>query len=169
MELVDVDTVVATTPGYARRLEIVPFSETPEVQLTMACIRAYLDAPNVLYVTPGGSLSAPVIENTGSARTGFHMEVIFNQATSSWSITDALGRTMTFEYDFLAGDKLAFDTRPGHRGVWLTRDLATSSLLNSLALGSSWPDLYGGVNTFSTSSPSFSWGDVYFQPKYWGI
>lgn len=169
MELVDGDTVVATTPGYAKRLEIAPFSETPEVQLTMACIRPYLDAPNVLYVTPGGSQSAPELTNAGTAPTGFRMEVIFTQALSQWSLTDALGKKMEFNYDFLANDKLAFDTNPGSRGVWLTRDLLTESILSSLMSGSSWLNLHGGVNVFAASSPAFNWGDVYFRPKYWGV
>lgn len=169
MELVDGDTVVATTPGYAKRLEIAPFSDTPEVQLTMACIRPYLDAPNVLYVTPGGSQSAPELINAGTAPTGFRMEVLLNEAMPGWSIFDAVGKKMEFDYDFVANDKLAFDTRPGSRGVWLTRDLLTSSILHALVSGSSWLNLHGGVNRFTTSSPAFEWGDVYFRPQYWGV
>lgn len=169
MELVNEGFVVATTPGYAKRLEIAPFSETPEVQLTMACIRPYLDAPNVLYVTPGGSQSAPEITNTGTAKTGFRMEVIFTQALSGWSIFDTMGKKMEFSYDFLPGDRLAFDTRPGNRGVWITRDLITSPILYSLVSGSTWLDLHGGTNIFTTSSPAFTWGDVYFRPQYWGV
>lgn len=169
LEVVDGETVVAQTHGHAKRLETVPFSETPEVQLTMACLESYLQDPNVLYLDPGGSQSAPEILNTGTAPTGFHMEVIFTANLSSWSLIDVNGQKMEFDYDFLSGDKLAIDTRGGHRGIWLTRDDVTTSILYSLAPGSVWHRLHGGNNVFATSSSSFTWADVFFRPQYWGI
>ena len=169
LEIIDGSTVVASTVGYVKKLEIAPFSQTPEVQVTLACTQPYLQAPNILFVAPGGSKAAPEIVNTGNAPSGFHMEVIFSAPVSSWILTDVKARKMEFVHDFLAGDKLAFDTRPGLRRVELTRDLMTTKLLSALAFGSVWHMLHGGNNIFSASSTSYNWGDVYFRPLYWGI
>lgn len=171
MEVIYNDSVVATTEGYIKKIEPAIFSQTPEVQITMACLRPYLEAPSVLYVTPGGTKAAPEILNTGNARTGFHMEVVFNAAVSNWKITDAAGNFLEFDYDFQAGDILAFDTRPGLRGIWVTRNLVTTKIIYSLNSGSKWLMLYGGNNVFSTSDQSFDWnaGETYFLPKYWGV
>ena len=170
IDLIDVDTVVATTVGYVSKIEITPFSKDPQVQVSMECLQPYLEAPNLLYIIPGGSKAAPEIQNEGTASTGFHMELTFNSGASSWVLTDTrTGKKMEFIYDFIAGDKLTFDTRPGSRSVSLTRDLATSSIIYTLTALSSWHMLYGGLNMFSTNFADFEWGDVYYQPKYWGI
>lgn len=160
--------VVACTTGYVKKLEISPFSKDPEVQITIACVWPYLQAPMVLYVDPSGK-STPEIENSGTAPSGFHMEVIFTQPASSWVLTDATGKKMEFVYDFLVDDKLSFDTRPGYRSINLERNLITSNILYSLSANSEWVMLYGGLNTFVSSSSDFNWGDVYYTPQYWGI
>ena len=168
LEIINNTTVLATTTGYLKKLEIVPFSKDTEVQLTIACTSPYLQAVDRLYVDPG-STSAPAINNVGTAPTGFKMSLQFTTALASWSLTDAAGKKIEFVHDFLANDILTFDTRAGSRTIELTRDLVTTKIIAALTSDSMWLSLYGGNNVFATSDPNFTWGDVYYLPQYWGI
>lgn len=170
VQIMNDDTIVAVAEGYVKNLTISPFSKDPEAQLTIDCLQPYLEAPDDLYVEPGGTKAAPVLTNAGSAPTGFHMELNLTADMPSLVLFDALNvNKMQFDYAFKAGDKLAFDTRPGSRGVWLTRDLLTTNIIYAFSADSTWFLLYGGDNTFHTNSQAFTWGDVYYRPKYWGI
>ena len=169
VQFMNVDTVVAETTGYVRRLEINPFSKDPEVQLTIACIERQLVAPDVIFLEPA-SKSDPEILNEGTAPAGFHMELSLTSAESLWSLTDIFGTyEMTFVYDFEVGDLLEIDTRPGHRGVWVTRSAVRKNIIWTMTPESVWFMLHGGNNVFQTSSDLFNWGDVYYQPRFWGI
>lgn len=168
LQIMDGVDVVAHTKGYVKTLEIVPFAKDPEVQLVLSCLTPYFEAPEIIFVSPGDA-AQPSIENVGTAPTGFYMEVNFTGPVSGWSLVDPAGKEMEFLYDFVVNDKLAVDTRPGSRGVWLTRDLVISNLIFALTANSIWPQLYGGDNIFSTSSQGFEWGEVYYYPQYWGI
>lgn len=168
IQLIDGDFVQAITTGYVKRLEITPFSKDPMVQLTISCLEPYLTAMYELYLEPD-TLADPVIENVGTAPTGFHMEVIFTSALSQWSLVDAKDRVMQFDYDFLPNDTLVFDTRFGMRTIELTRELITTSIIRALSKNSIWLQLHAGMNQFYTSSQAFNWGDIYYRPKYWGI
>jgi hypothetical protein len=161
--------VLAMTDGYVSKLEIRPFSQTPEVQITIPCLQPYLEAPTILYVEPGGSKLAPELVNSGTAPTGFHMEIVFTSSVNSWALLDANGRKMAFDYNFGTADKLVFDTRPGKRGVWLVKDGVTTNIIYALSTDSKWFMLYGGINAFTASSSAYDWGDVYFQAQYWGV
>jgi hypothetical protein len=76
---------------------------------------------------------------------------------------------MEINYEFLAGDILTIDTRPSHRGIWVTRGGVTTNIIWALSPDSMWYMLHGGVNTFITSSNGFNWGDVFYRPQFWGI
>lgn len=168
VRIMDVTTVLATTVGYIKKLEIVPFNAEPEVQITIACVEQYLQAPSFLYVAPD-SKSAPVIDNTGTAPAGFRMEITFTSNVTNWTLSHASGAKMELTYSFLSGDILTIDTRPGYRGIWLKRGLSTTNIIYALSADSIWFMLHGGENTFATSSSAFNWGDVYYRPQYWGV
>lgn len=161
-------TVLVQTVGYVSSMPINPFSKDPEVQVVVDCLGWYLEAPNLLFVAPV-SKAAPAIDNVGSAPSGIHLEVIFTSNLSSWTLTNAAGKKMLVTYAFLSGDKLAIDTRPGSRGIWLTRGGVTTNIIYALSADSKWLMLHGGNNVFATSSAAFNWGDVYFLPQHWGI
>jgi hypothetical protein len=76
---------------------------------------------------------------------------------------------MEFDYEFETGDLLTIDTRPGVRSIWLTRSGIGTNIIYALTHDSIWFMLHGGANQFTTSSPDFEWGDVYYLPQYWGI
>lgn len=168
IEIMNGSTVLVKTTGYVKKLEVVPFTKDPEVQIVIPCLQQYLQAAANLFIAPA-SKSAPVINNVGTAPAGFHLEVIFTAGLSSWTLSDASGKKMQVTYAFLTNDKLEIDTRPGFRGIWVTRGGVRTNIIYALSSDSVWYMLHGGDNVFSTSSQSFNWGDVYFLPQYWGI
>ena len=54
IEIVNGVTTIAKTIGYVKKIEINPFSKDPQVQVTLACLKPYFEAPTILYITPGG-------------------------------------------------------------------------------------------------------------------
>lgn len=168
VQIVDDEDVIASTVGHVSKMEINPFSETPEVQITTDCEKAYFVAPNELFLEPA-SKPSPTIENVGSAPAGIHLEVMFTEALPGWTLERSNGQKMQFDYDFLVGDLLTVDTRPGSRGIWLTRVGVLTNIIYALSADSVWFMLYGGVNSFATSSSSFDWGDVFYLPQFRGI
>jgi len=168
VQFVDDEDVLASTRSYVSKMEINPFADTPEVQITSDCDSPYLIAPDELFLSPE-SKPSPVIENVGTAPAGFHMEVHFTSDLSGWILQHSSGRKMQFDYEFLTGDDLTIDTRPGHRGIFVTRVGVTTNIIWSLSSDSTWFMLHGGVNNFSTSSSAFDWGDVFYLPQFWGI
>lgn len=168
VQIVNVEDVLASTVGYVSKMEINPFSDAPEVQITVDCTKPYLEATDELFLAPA-SKPSPLIDNVGTAEAGFHMEVQFTSDLSEWILQHSSGRKMHFVYDFLTSDLLTIDTRPGNRGIWVTRSGITTNIIYSLTADSIWHMLHGGVNNFSTSSSDFDWGDVFYLPQYWGI
>lgn len=172
VQIMNGSTIVAVTDGYVKNIVPVYFTKDPEVQITITCAQSYLQAPAVVNVaTASLSKTAPSIVNAGTAPTGFHMEVTFTAAKSVLTIgTDATFlKQMRFDYSFLSGDTLVFDTRPGLRSVQLIRNGVTSNIISALNSASTWLLLHGGVNTFSVITNTFNWGPVFYTPQYWGV
>lgn len=168
LEIMNEDTVLVSTIGHIKKLEIAPFSKVPAVQITIACLEQYFQALSDLYLDPG-SKTNPSIVNQGTASAGFHMEVVLTSALSGWTLTNENSEKIQVGHAFSIGDTLIIDTRPGLRGVWRKRSGVTTTILSGLTTDSVWLMLHGGTNTFTTSSPAFDWGDVYYKPQYWGI
>jgi hypothetical protein len=159
---------VMSTSGYIKKMEIVPFSESPEVQVTISCLKSYFEGPNKIYVETGLTGSQPV-ENQGTAETGFELKVLFVQEDINFVITDSRGNTMAIHYDFLVDDLLYIDTRPGSRTIKLRREGGYETIIHALSMDSQWMWLYGGTTYLSTSNGSFEWEEISYTPKYWGI
>lgn len=162
------ESIVAVTTGYVSKIEIVPFSKDPEVQIVIPCPETYLRDDVSTTVIP--STKNPfVIPNTGTAPTGFNMEITFTQAQDTWFLTGPQNWKMNFEYQFNAFDVLRFNTRPGYRSIERVRNGVVANLIYTLSPGSKWLILRGGANEFTPLRGSFNWGFVNYTPKYWGI
>ena len=168
VQIVNVEEVVASIIGYVSKMEINPFSDTPEVQITTNTISPYFRSPDELFIEPADK-AAPEIENVGTAPAGFFMGVAFTADQAGWTLTHVSGKKMEFNFEFETGDLLEFDTRPGSRGIWVTRASVRYNIIYTLTQDSTWFMLHGGVNTFATSSSAFDWGDVFYLPQFWGI
>jgi Phage tail protein len=168
VEIMLEETPLAYITGYIKKLEIAPFSKTPEVQLTIACLQQYWITETLLYIDPG-SKATPMIDNIGTAPAGFVMEVIFTAAQSSFILTDARNTKMQIDRAFVVGEKLIIDTRPGTRGIWVESGATNTNIIYALSASSTWFMLHAEENHFTTNLQNFNWGDVYYLPQYWGI
>jgi len=166
--IVDGNNELMFTSGYVKKLEIVPFNVTPEVQLTMSCLDTYFQAPVGIHVEtyPGAAFQ---VLNQGSAETGLYFQITITQGLSWLIVTDARGNALKINYIFQANDVLTVDTRPGSRAITVVRGGVTQNIIYSLTTDSSWVYLYGGLNALTFSTANFTWNDLYYIPQYWGI
>jgi len=176
VQLMNGPVVVVQTSGYVKRIEIVPFSKDPEVQITIACAKPYLYEPTekTLGLLELGTPASPfTIENPGSVTAGFYLELTYNANQDTyWTLYSGgagVAPKFRINYPFLNGDILMIDTREGQRSIKRTRGSSTINVLYALSTDSTWPTLHPGTNTFWTSSTSFNWGKAIFTPRYWGI
>lgn len=169
VQFMNVNTIVAETTGIVKRLEINPFSKEPEVQITIACLERQFVAPEAIFLEPEDKLF-PEILNLGNAPAGFHMEVIFTDTVAAWVLQDSPGRhEMNIVYDFEVNDLLEIDTRPGHRGIWVTRSGVRANIIWALQAPVTWFMLHGGLNELNVNTDLYNWGDLYYTPRFWGI
>lgn len=174
--IVNEGTNVMRTTGYIKKMEIVPFSVTPEVQITIACLKSYFVDQNDVYVDVNSTSGFLEITNKGTAETGLIFEVKANTTYSpGFIITDNRQNTMWIKYTFQVNDVLKVDTRPGSRSIILenfnphTQNLQSQSLLHCLSTDSNWVSLYSGTNRLSFFASVFDWTEFYYTPQYWGI
>lgn len=172
MQLLDGDDVAGQCHGDIKRIEPVLFTQTPEVQITMACTSAYFEAvADHVVDTTFLSTSNPYIENVGTAKTGFHIEFWFTSAQTNLNFTDSLiNKRMHFFYEFQSGDKLVVDTQNGKRSIKVIRGGTTWEAIDSLQAGATWHQLHGGSTGFFLS-PSSGWdyGPIYYRPQFLGV
>jgi hypothetical protein len=177
VQLMNGALIAARTYGYVKRIEIVPFSKEPEVQITIDCTQSFFEANADVSVLTGLSKSAPVIENLGTAPAGFRFELTFTSNVSTnpkrfYMENPATGEFLDIWYPFLTGNKLIVDTRPGSRGITIVRQTGSPleiSGLSKMVSGSSWLMLQGGINTFGINPTNFNWVSFVYRPQFWGV
>lgn len=170
------ETEVCRINGFVSKMETVPFSKDPQVQLTIECLSPYFVAPNSVVLTSdlnGQSRNEVNITNVGNGPTGFYMKITFAGlpvgGIDHFEITTQGGlKKMRFEpsSDFINGHSIEINTNPG------TREATIQSGVNGLAWltsDSDWIQLYGGVNVLSLSHPEYDWNGFNFKPKFWGV
>lgn len=183
IQLVNGETVVAETTGLVENIEPVLFSKDPQVLVTIPCMDAYFKAPLDVVQSPdltdtGGSSVFFDVENDGSASSGFWMGFLFT-ATHSGSfqiLNDSSPvkiMSITTGSNWVTGDRLLVDTRPGTRGVWKLPNGSSTpqSVLNSMSSTSPWFTLQKGSNRFTVNSRFWDWYvfGVIHKPAYLGV
>ncbi len=163
--------VVVQAVGTVNKMEIVPFSKDPEVQITIDCLESYLSAST--YVTKAGITDFDnTIDNIGSVTVGFFYEMIFTADRAGCTIFAGGPATlpqMHFDYPFLDGDVLQVNTQKGRRSIKVKRGSTTLNAIRALSVDSVWLMMHPGENTFWMSPAVNDWGNVIYTPKYWGI
>lgn len=163
--------------GYFKRVEIVPFSKDPEVQITITCPQALFSHPVELTF---GTLD---VFNPGTAPTPFYITMTLNEYTN-----DVVIYTIPFEednyisqgYSLYPYDILELNTDPGSRGFWFTRDdgfgyAPVLDITGFLSQDSKWPTLYNGDNEIAIKSSidgldvDVTIDTISFTPRYWGV
>jgi hypothetical protein len=167
------ETEVCRINGYVSKMETVPFSKDPQVQLTIECLSPYFVAPTstILDLNPFDRNNVDIL-NTGNGPTGFYMSITFaglaGGGIDHFEITTQGGlKKMRFEpiANIVNGNVLEINTNPGTRQA----TLATTNAMAWLTSDSDWIQLYGGVNTLSFSHPEYNWGGFNFKSKFWGV
>lgn len=173
---------VAFAQGQISKLEPAIFTKDPAVQITLDCDYAFLLSPSNVIQQPVQStingFRGFTVENEGDAPAGFKLGL---------TLMANVGTTLTLQHNdpaspvlqvegvnWVAGDRLVIDTRPGSRGVWRGPGGGTLvSVLNNLnASISEWLYLHGGDNTLTINTTAFDWDtlvDFRHQPAYWGV
>lgn len=172
VKIMDGVNTVAQIPGVVKKLEIQPFSKTPEVQVTIASPASYLEAPVAIDV-PIPATTYFDVDNLGTAPSGFEMEVTMNLNVDAFELEhQQAGKFMLINYDFEDGDVIYFDTRAGSRAIKVTRDAVETDLIGYLSADSSWLEIAPGLgwNRFIKSNTgSTDWTSLSYKPRYWGV
>jgi hypothetical protein len=178
---IDPDTLVETEVcriyGYVNKMETVPFSKDPQVQLTIECLSPYFAAPNSVDLTTnlnGQSRNEVSITNVGNGPSGFYMVLEFNAGVpigglDYFEITTQDGlKKMRFDppSDFIDGHVIEINTNPGTRIATIQGGINGMAWLTS---DSDWIQLQGGVNLLSFSDSNYDWTAFSFVPKFWGV
>lgn len=171
--MVDPSTEAARIYGYVSKMEIVPFSKDPQVQITIECLSPYFEALTDTVVSlTGMSNTAPVIPNAGSAPTGFllHFTVV-TPVSGAWKIADASATRFIniVGPPWAVGDTVIIDTRAGSRNALFTHSGVDTSLLGYISEDSDWLQLHPGNNTFTITGQNRTWTLWQYKAHYWGV
>lgn len=183
MEIVYREVVQAYVDCQASRFETALFSKDPAVQITFECAHPYFQAPNTLFQTPAQreqntTTRAFTVDNPGTAPSGFIAGFVLRaNVGTTLTLTDDHPWGQRIQIDginWVAGDRLIIDTRPGARGIMRgPGGGALVSVLNNLnSPQSTWLELHAGANTFRLNTAAFDWDTTYkFQhvPAYLGV
>lgn len=173
------NTVLAEAKGDVSNIDASIFVKDPEVQVTIDCDHAYLFAPAATVLLPTRTVSGANtlldISNPGTAPSGFSLSFTLQQAVNTLVLAenDPLGRQMTLNGAFVAGDTIIFDTRFGQRKI--SRIAAGTntekSILNMLDGNSPWLTLHNGNNQLRLNVNTFDWygNGFLFTPAWWGV
>lgn len=172
-------TIVAKISGSITKMEVAHFSRTPELQITVTCedpiFRTFnpsvadneeLTAANPIYVT----------DDISTKPHGFEFRVKFTATTSTFVVQDDPSDPdwifeVTPSTSFQVDDELYISSEYGARRVFWDKDVGTDvELMDKVQLGSIWPMIFPGRNTFYFMQiANFDWVDFRFYPEFWGI
>jgi hypothetical protein len=169
--------IVAAINGFVSKFETAHFDQDQEVQLTVNCDEPMLKAltPTVMSLV-GLNPAATTIQDTKSnAPHGFQFDIKITANMASIKITDPRDPTAwSFELrpvgGFLTNDVLHFSSEYNNKYLYYTRGATTVYLADVIQLGSIWPYLFPGNNTFAFTTPaSLTWQKISYYPTYWGV
>ncbi len=172
--------------GHLKRIEIVPFSKDPEVQLTFDCYSPYLldqRQINMLGVTKVNNDYH--VDYYGTAPIGCSIVLLINQNVSELNLHGRPYPSQHYQhtqiqYPFLTGDLVYFNSSVlsyEGRNVSLYRPAfgATINLNSYLTSNSEWFELYNGPNVFHFETetygvvPDVTLYDFYASTAYFGV
>lgn len=168
---------VAAITGFISKFETSHFERVQEVQLTIKCDEPMLKALDPVRVSLQGLgfTRATIIDNQSTAPHGFSFEIgITSNIIDVLTITDpddsSWHFTITVGWGLLAGDKMFFSTDSKDRQLYVVRGSTTYYIGDWIGLGSVWPIIFPGVNTFAFTHPTqLAWRSLSYYPTYWGI
>lgn len=176
VKIADASGTLMSTDGYISKIEVVPFSKDPEVQITIDCTSPYLEGPDVNCIADW-----PNITNIGNAPSGFRVQFSApDQGHFNMQQVTAIGIDLSWvmgpTYDFVV------DTRPGKREITLLNTFGgpNVNLLGYVTdlVPFGWIMLFQGLNEIHVAVATTEYDGIpkYFipvsciyTPRYWGI
>lgn len=173
VELVDDIKPKRIFEGFVEKFEGDIFSKDTAVNISLICPDPYLRDAIPTELT--GSFTTFPFNYTGTAETGFYVEVHITSGTDFLTI-DNNGSRMVFDYDFLVGDVVKVNTTPGSRSILVHRTgFPDYSILGTMTADSPWIKLHSQNNVLrvydevATETNVASMTKLVYTPTYWGI
>lgn len=170
------ETVVATISGYFGKVEAPLFTDTPEVQVTINCDEPLLKSPDLVSIPVIGLDPALTVitDDVSTAPHGFKFEMSFDAPVASFIMADPDDDDWEFVVTpvggFLIDDVLHYSSEYNNKYVYIVRAGNTIQLADVIEMGSVWPMIYPGDNSFSVSSGvSMDWDSITYYPTFWGV
>lgn len=164
---------VAFTYSFVSKMELNPFSEKPEVQITFDCRNPYFESVTYNNVVPSSKGTFTVV-NPGTAPASFNFSLTLTSVpTGTLTINhDGSGEKMQINGPFAVGDKITMITDPRSRMLSLTPSSGIPvTLLNRMASYSKFFLLKPGPNQITINHSGYDYGvnGFQFKSQYWGV
>lgn len=141
-------------PGVVEEMSSPLFEQDPKVDISVMCFKSdFIDGRMV--TVEGGTVddnTSIEIDYPGTVETGTVVTLNLNRDLTDFSIynMDEGGKLYQLDFtgDLLDGDQLVISSLRGSKGITLTRDSVSSSMLYGRSSQSSWIELTEGLNQF---------------------
>jgi hypothetical protein len=174
----DGPSVVAQTP--VRVSKFIPnlFTKNPEVEITLSRSESFFKSPiSVLEPTAniGVKSSYMITDGYSTAPHGFVLDVrLFTAVPSQFVIKESATSEWAFTVNltgFTTGDTLVISSEENNKYVLKRSGLGVETpVAHLVALGSVWPVLFPGRNTFVFNLTNvFGLEKLKYTPTYWGV
>lgn len=166
-------SVLASTKGTVKNVELVLFDEDPTVQVTVFCPSPYFEGTKVVTVPPPGTKSLTGV-NPGNAPSGFYIEAKLLTATTIVTFKSTSNTSFGViapPGNFLVNDILKINTTPGSRRFIATRGSLNHSLLHTVSKNTTWGKVPPGSYDISEETGYTNIEIIRFEftPLYWGV
>jgi hypothetical protein len=171
-------TTVARIFGFITKFEVLYFSSSPEVQLTIRCDDPMFRAINPVSYAPSElKTTNPIIipDSLSTAPHGFSGQVTFKAFSASFTIQEqANNPDWIFKVipsgGFSSGDVLYFSSDYANKYLYMIRAGATTYLMDKLQPDSIWPLMFPGATMFHfVDIANFDWNKLEYYAAYWGV
>jgi hypothetical protein len=171
-------SVVSQIYGFIIKFEASLFVKSPEAQLTVRCDDPFFRAvAPVTFTGLEDTDIAPIVipDSISTAPHGFQMSITFSGSADSITVQPTLLApewvfTVTPSGGFVADDILVFSSEHRSKYAYVDSGGPTVPVIDGISLGSVWPVIFPGLNTFYLSeAPSVATVDIVYYPAYWGV
>lgn len=169
--------IVAAINGFVSKFETDHFDRNPEVQLTINCDEPMLRGltPTDVSVTGLNPATTTIQDTKSTAPHGFTFDMKVTASITGIKITDPRYPTAwSFEVipvgGFVNNDIVHFSSEYNNKQLYRTRAGGVLYLADVITIGSIWPFIFPGNNTFAFTNPtSLVWQKISYYPTYWGV
>ncbi len=176
----DGSKVKAVAHGFVTIFDTDHFAPSPSVNLTIRCPDGLLTAATSTVVDTSGMNNAfNIVDTQSTAQHGLRFVIGILGVTPTFRIHDPVG-DHKWEFEaaptrgFIDGDTLYFSSVDNDRYFYVVSSVARGSetihMADSITIGSLWPKVFPGPNSYEIDAPSiFTWYSLEHTPTYWGV